>query len=83
MEYIKYERELLSLINEKRKIIGAGEQKKILEQSVAGKIIRLYKQAIAKYPRECRLWENFVKFCKICKLTSEIQPYLTKWTTVI
>lgn len=70
-EYIKYERSLLGIINERR-VIRHIKEKKAIERLVAVKIQGLYSKTLARFPGDLRLWDSFIKFCRGTHFTSEI-----------
>lgn len=76
-EYIKYERGILSIISDRRKILHVKE-KKALERIIAMKIRGLYKKVLARFPKDLRLWESFVKFCKGFHFTGEISEAIDR-----
>lgn len=78
LRYIAYENDILVVIVSRRRSKHTQSQRNNLEQFIAMKIIGLYKQALAKYPDQRRLYDNFITFCNKSKNKSEIPPYLEK-----
>lgn len=80
IDYIKYEVDLFGRLTCRREALNGTNMD--LENTVVCKILGLYKSAMTKYPDESRLYEQFMLFCKKCKCTSDVQPYLVQWTKV-
>lgn len=78
LQYIKFERNLINLIRERRKTRNIPQKKASIEHSIALKIKSLYKQALDRYPEEIRVWEEYIQFCKQFKFVGEVSPILDK-----
>uniref|UniRef100_A0A336LW32 CSON002680 protein n=1 Tax=Culicoides sonorensis TaxID=179676 RepID=A0A336LW32_CULSO len=77
-EFIKYERNVLSLVCERRRGGKRVREKKALERIVAGKIRGLYLKVLARFPKELRLWDSYIKFCQMYHFTYELSEVLER-----
>lgn len=62
LEFIVYEKTMHKTITEKEKL--AGIKLTGLKASTCTRIMRMYREMLAKFGHEQRLWENFIKFSK-------------------
>ncbi|KAL5274361.1 UTP6 family protein [Megaselia abdita] len=69
-EYILYERKLLALFQEREK--NRKQEFSELIYSTANHVKALYRQALALFPQELELWENFIKFCKHSNFSHDV-----------
>lgn len=76
LEYIKYERNLMSLVKERQRERNS-ELK--LELSIEKKIKKLYGMATARFPDVERLWEEYILFCHRSRSDqTEVRVILTR-----
>lgn len=71
LEFIKYERSLISLTKERVKL------QKITQNNTIGKLIaqrmkQLYTQALSKFPQDTRFWDEYIKFLQQFKFSSDV-----------
>ncbi|GAB0094316.1 hypothetical protein DMENIID0001_095980 [Sergentomyia squamirostris] len=76
LEFIKYERDLISLIQKRRKTRNIQEKKGNIEFSIATRIKNLYNQVTVRFPQNVRIWEEFLKFAKMFKFHKDIATIL-------
>lgn len=73
LEYIKYERGLISLIRNRTKPEQADISSKIVIV-ISSRMKPLYSQALAKFPSETRFWDEFIKFLQQFQFNADISP---------
>uniref|UniRef100_A0A1B0DPT5 U3 small nucleolar RNA-associated protein 6 homolog n=1 Tax=Phlebotomus papatasi TaxID=29031 RepID=A0A1B0DPT5_PHLPP len=78
LEFIKYERDLISLIQKRRKTRNIQEKKRNVEYAIAVRIKQLYNQAAERFPQNVRIWEEFLKFAKMFKFVKDISNILDR-----
>lgn len=71
LEYIKYERNLISLTKERVKLHKI-TQNNTIAKLIALRMKQLYTQALAKFPQDTRFWDEFIKFLQQFKFSSDV-----------
>lgn len=62
LDFIVYETQMHMTITEKEKL--GGKKLRGLKNSIATRIIRMYREMLVKFAHEKRLWNNYIKFSK-------------------
>lgn len=78
LHFIKFEKNLVALIRERRKLKHIPQKKANIEMAVLNRIKILYKQTVQRFPEEVHVWDEYIQFCKIYKFTSEVSPILDR-----
>lgn len=71
LEYIKYERSLISLTKERTKSHNITVNHTIITL-IANRMKQLYAQALSKFPQNTRFWDEYIKFLQQFKFQSDI-----------
>lgn len=71
LEYIKYERSLISLTKERVKIQNVTANNTIAKL-IAHRMKQLYTQALSKFPQDTRFWDEYIKFLQQFKFSSDV-----------
>lgn len=71
VDYIRYERGLISLTQEKIRTNKITQNNTIIKL-IANHIKQLYLQGLAKFPQEIRFWDEYIKFLQQFKYTSDV-----------
>uniref|UniRef100_A0A1B0CGG0 U3 small nucleolar rna-associated protein 6 n=2 Tax=Lutzomyia longipalpis TaxID=7200 RepID=A0A1B0CGG0_LUTLO len=78
LEFIKYERDLLSLIQKRRKTRNIQDMKGSIDRPISMRIKNLYHQVTERFPQNIRIWEEFLKFVKAFKFMNEASTILDR-----
>ncbi|XP_030378648.1 U3 small nucleolar RNA-associated protein 6 homolog [Scaptodrosophila lebanonensis] len=65
IEFLVYEKKIYKLITEKEKVCNI--KMPGVKSAIATRLIRLYREALSKFPHDMHLWSSFVKYMKISK----------------
>lgn len=71
LEYIKYERSLISLTKERTKLNKITTNHTIIIL-IANRMKQLYAQALSKFPQNTRFWDEYIKFLQQFKFQGDI-----------
>lgn len=71
LEYLKYERGLVSLTKERAKLHKCSGNNSI-NKLIGNRMKQLYIQALAKFPHDTRFWDEYLKFLSQFKFTTDI-----------
>lgn len=71
LEYIKYERNLISLTKERVKLQKI-TQNNTIAKLIAQRMKQLYTQALSKFPQDTRFWDEYIKFLQQFKFSSDV-----------
>lgn len=71
LEYIKYERSLISLTKERIKLQKVNANNTIAKL-IGNRMKQLYTQALSKFPEDTRFWDEYIKFLQTFKFTADI-----------
>lgn len=78
LQFIKFEKNLVALIRERRKLKHIPQKKANIEMAVLNRIKILYKQTVQRFPEHVRVWDEYIQFCKIYKFGTEVSPILDR-----
>lgn len=81
LEYIKYERKLISLTKERTQLQKITTNNTIAVM-IASRMKQLYVQALSKFPQNTRFWDEYVKFLQQFKFHSDISTTFDKMLQV-
>lgn len=81
LEYIKYERKLISLTKERIQLQKITTNNTIA-MMIASRMKQLYIQALSKFPQNTRFWDEYIKFLQQFKFQSDISATFTKMLQV-
>lgn len=71
LEYIKYERSLISLTKERLKV-NKSNSNNTIGKLIAQRMKQLYTQALLKFPHDTRFWDEYIKFLQQFKFNSDV-----------
>lgn len=71
VEYIKYERNIISITKERTKLVKNTPNHTIITL-IANRMKQLYAQALSKFPQNTRFWDEYIKFLQQFKFHSDI-----------
>lgn len=78
LQFIKFEKNFVALIRERRKLKHIPQKKANIEAAVLNRIKILYKQTVQRFPEHVRVWDEYIQFCKVYKFGTEVSPILDK-----
>lgn len=78
MSFIKFERNLVTLVRERRKSKHIPQKKANIEQAILNRIKILYRQTVHRFPEEVSVWDEYIQFCKIYKFGTEVSAILDR-----
>uniref|UniRef100_A0A1L8DFJ2 Putative u3 small nucleolar rna-associated protein 6 n=1 Tax=Nyssomyia neivai TaxID=330878 RepID=A0A1L8DFJ2_9DIPT len=64
LEFIKFERQLVTLIEKRRKVRNIDEMKGSIERPITLRIKNLYSQVTERFPENLRTWDEYLKFVR-------------------
>lgn len=71
VEYIKYERSIIGLTKQRSKLYKL-TQNHTIATLIAGRMKKLYTEALSKFPHNIRFWDEYIKFLQHFKFTKDI-----------
>lgn len=77
LEYLKYERNLVSVSRDRSKALKCAGSNNIA-RIIGTRMKQLYTQALAKYPNDTRFWDEYVKFLAQFKFSADISAVFDK-----
>lgn len=78
LQFIKFEKNLVALIRERRKLKHIPQKKANIEVAVLNRIKILYKQTVQRFPEHVQVWDEYLQFCKVYKFGTEVSPLLDR-----
>lgn len=73
LEYIKYERGLVTLIRERNKLYKTDMDQSLIKL-ISVRMKQIYSEALTKFPHDIRFWDEYIKFMQQFKFLSDISP---------